>query len=100
VIPAGSYNERLDLMATHLQRLIDWQGERYGCVQFRKVCTWYCKSLRTPRHVQQSLVMLEDWQTFQTILNGLRQEGPPEHWSQTDPLGPRVSVPSGPISHW
>jgi tRNA-dihydrouridine synthase B len=99
-IQAGSYFERLDLMATHLRRLIEWQGERWGCMQFRKVCTWYCKSLRTPRHIQQTLVMLDTWQTFETILGQLREEGPPESWTANDPLGPKVHVPSGPIAHW
>lgn len=100
LIPAGNYFERLDLMATHLRRLIEWQGERWGCMQFRKVCTWYCKSLRAPRAIQQTLVMLDSWQTFEKILSQLRDEGPPESWTANDPLGPKVHVPSGPIAHW
>ena len=99
-IPAGTYDERLNLMATHLQRLMDWQGERYGCIQFRKVSTWYCKGLRTGHAIQQKLVMVDNWSMFEEILERLREQGPPPGWSEMDSLAPKVHVPAGPISHW
>ena len=96
----GGYDQRLDVMRLHLRRLIDWQGDRYGCIQFRKVCTWYCKSLRAPHSVQQSLVMLENLEMFDRIANQLRDQGPPPDFTEHDPLGPKVQVPTGPIAHW
>jgi tRNA-dihydrouridine synthase B len=98
--PRGSYEDRLRFMETHLRRLIEWLGERYGCVQFRKVCTWYCKALRTGRAIQQRLVMLENWSTFQEILQQLREQGPPSGWNEYDSMDPNIHVPSGPIAHW
>ena len=53
--PRGTYAERLAFMRLHLRRLVEWKGnEKYGCVQFRKVATWYTKALRLPKKVQQT----------------------------------------------
>jgi tRNA-dihydrouridine synthase len=96
----GTYEERIKFMATHLQRLIDWKGEKYGCIQFRKVSTWYSRALRTGRLIQQTLVQLSDWVTFQAIANALLEKGPPPCWVEQEALGTSIPVPSGPIAHW
>ena len=57
--PRGTYDERIDFMLTHFRRLVDWRGERFGCLQFRKMATWYCKALRAGKANQQILVMLD-----------------------------------------
>ena len=50
--PRGTYAERLAFMRLHLPRLVEWKGnEKYGCIQFRKVATWYTQALRLPEDV-------------------------------------------------
>src|SRR5207253_6532123 len=51
-----SYDERLDMMSTHVRRLCELRGEHFGCIQFRKVANWYCRVLKPGKFVQQSLV--------------------------------------------
>ncbi len=98
--PRASYAQRLDFMRLHLVRLIEWKGnDRYGCVNFRKVATWYTKALRMPKKVQQRLVMLESLAEFDELVRPF-SETVPSGWSEYDATHTRVEVPSGPISHW
>ncbi len=99
--PRGGYHERIEFMRLHLKRLVDWRGgERYGCIQFRKVATWYTRALRLPKKVQQRLVMLDDLSTFEEILAPFISAGPPAGWTEWDAEQTQVEVPAGPISHW
>ena len=97
--PHGSYGERLRFMELHLQRLIEWRGEHLACLQFRKVATWYCKALRTGKAVQQTLVRLDTRESFQHIVELLREAGPAPGWSDHD-TSSQIPVPAGPIAHW
>jgi nifR3 family TIM-barrel protein len=99
--PRGTYYERIAFMRLHLKRLIDWRGgEQYGCVQFRKVATWYTKALRLPKKVQQRLVMLKDLREFDDVLAPFEETGPPPDWSEYDVRQSQVAVPVGPNAHW
>jgi nifR3 family TIM-barrel protein len=99
--PRGTYRERLAFMRLHLRRLVEWKGdERYGCVQFRKVATWYTKALRLPKRVQQQLVMLANLGQFEEVVAPFAEAGPPAGWGEWDAHQAQVAVPAGPISHW
>lgn len=98
--PRGTYDERIDFMITHFNRLMDWRGEWAACMQFRKMATWYCKALRAGKVNQQILVMLDKPQTLYDIGERLREQGPPTGWLESDALDANVHVPSGPIAHW
>jgi tRNA-dihydrouridine synthase len=93
-----TYSERLDFMATHLRRLCELKGERFGCIQFRKVANWYCKVLKPGKVVQQRLVMLDTWATFQEVVGRLREQGPPPGWQPG--AVPHIAVPQGPNERW
>jgi nifR3 family TIM-barrel protein len=81
----GTYHERLAFMRLHLRRLVEWKGdERYGCVQFRKVATWYTKALRLPKRVQQQLVMLANLSQFEDVIAPFAEAGPPAGWGEYD----------------
>jgi tRNA-dihydrouridine synthase len=98
--PRATWRERLDFMARHFRRLVHWRGEHFGCLQFRKVANWYCKTLRTGKEVQQILICLDSVATFERIFDELRDRGEPEGWSERDANEPSIPVPSGPIAHW
>jgi nifR3 family TIM-barrel protein len=99
--PRGTYHERLAFMRRHLRRLVDWKGnEKYGCVQFRKVATWYTRALRLPKRVQQRLVMLAELREFEDVIAPFAEGPPPDGWGEWDTQQAQVAVPSGPISHW
>ena len=99
--PRGTYAERLAFMRLHLRRLVEWKGaEKYGCVHFRKVATWYSRALRLPKRVQQRLVMLSNLREFEDVIAPFADGPPPAGWSEWDAQQAHVAVPAGPISHW
>ena len=92
--------DRLDFMATHFRRLVEWRGEHIGCLQFRKVSTWYCKSLRTGKAIQQILIRVASVAMFEDAVEQIRAHGEPPDWTSRDPAEQGIPVPCGPIAHW
>jgi tRNA-dihydrouridine synthase B len=99
--PPPTYHDRLDFMSRHFRLLTDLRGERFGCLQFRKVANWYCKVLRPGRVIQQQMVRIERIADFQNILEQLRATGQ-DFEDNRFSLGrePFIPVPSGPIERW
>jgi nifR3 family TIM-barrel protein len=99
--PRATYAERFAFMRLHVRRLVEWKGsEQYGCIQFRKIATWYTRALRLPKRVQQRLVLLKNLTEFEEVISPFAEAGPPEGWSEWDTQHAHVAVPAGPISHW
>ena len=99
--PRGTYQERIAFMWLHLRRLVEWRGgEKHGCVQFRKVATWYARALKFPKAVQAELVMLADLRQFEAVIAPFADAGPPPGWTEWDTRAAPVAVPAGPIAHW
>jgi tRNA-dihydrouridine synthase B len=99
--PRGTYRERVAFMRLHLRRLVEWKGnEKYGCIQFRKVATWYARALRLPKAVQQRLVLLNELREFEAVITPFEEQGPPPGWGEWDVQASHVAVPAGPVSHW
>ena len=99
--PRGTYSERLAFMRLHLRRLVEWKGnEKYGCIQFRKIATWYTRALRLPKQVQQKLVMLSNLVEFEDVIAPFAEGPAPEGWTEYDAQQAQIAVPAGPISHW
>jgi hypothetical protein len=86
-------------MLQHCDRLAQWRGEHFGCLQFRKIGNWYAKALRAGRELQQQLVRLSSLAEIEEIAERLRDRGPPEDWEAPEEGG-TVAVPAGPIAHW
>ncbi len=87
-------------MAVHFKRLVQWRGEFFGCLQFRKVANWYCKTLRTGKEIQQLLIRLDSVANFDELVDRIRERGEPFDWTERDAAEPHIPVPSGPIAHW
>jgi nifR3 family TIM-barrel protein len=91
-----TYRQRLDFMDLHFRRLVEYRGEHFGCLTFRKVANWYCRVLRPGREFQQQLIRLESVTQFGEIVDRLREQPPPRNLDAE----PSIPVPQGPISHW
>jgi tRNA-dihydrouridine synthase B len=96
--PDPSYDERLDLMARHFHGLVARRGERFGCLQFRKILKWYFHFTRMPRLLYKRLINLSSPALFDEVLAVARADGPesppPSHYEV------HVPVPSGAIDKW
>ncbi len=98
--PAATYAQRLDFMVRHFRLLVQYRGDHFACLTFRKVANWYCRVLRPGHALQQRLVMLDSVATFEGIAEQLRQTEAyhsPDEWT---PGEVALKVPSGPTEHW
>jgi nifR3 family TIM-barrel protein len=98
--PEPTYQDRLEFMDRHFHRLAECRGDRFGCLQFRKVANWYCKVLRPGREVQQQLVRLESAAEFEEIVARLRESEISQQCGSFEMSEPVIPVPSGPSAHW
>jgi nifR3 family TIM-barrel protein len=98
--PMATYEQRLTFMARHFSLLVEDRGERFGCLLFRKVANWYCKTLRPGREIQQQMVRLESAHHFEEILAQLRQPGLCGAWRTSFSEEATLAVPRGPIERW
>jgi nifR3 family TIM-barrel protein len=93
-----TFDERIDLMASHFHGLVARRGERLACLQFRKIIKWYSHSIRPPKALYHRLINLASVALFDETVALIREAGPasplPGHFE------PRVPVPSGPVEKW
>ncbi|MDQ8201559.1 tRNA dihydrouridine synthase DusB [Pelagicoccus sp. SDUM812003] len=114
-----SFEERVDLMRLHLERMIEFYGEVKGCIQFRKVAVWYAKRFGPSKYFKDRVVRVESMEHFEEILEGYREwrlrfcdengelqdrYKPAAQYSSITDGAPEVSdaikVPKGPVSNW
>ncbi len=98
--PCPTYGRRLDLMARHFHLLVEFRGERFGCLTFRKVANWYCRVLHPGHAIQQQLIRIESVAEFDDIVAELRDANAARLDQEYHPEGLSISVPRGPIEHW
>jgi tRNA-dihydrouridine synthase B len=96
--PDPSYDERIDLMCDHFHGLVMRRGERFGCLQFRKILKWYFHFTRMPRPLYKRLLNLSSPSLFDEVIAIARADGPdspmPSHYDA------EIPVPSGAIDKW
>jgi len=99
--PHPTYRDRLQFMKDHFASLLQWRTERFACVTFRKVATWYCKVLRPGKDIQQELVMIRSADHFRDMAARIeaiietREDKGDWHPAEHD-----IRLPTGPIAHW
>ncbi|MBL8799377.1 MAG: tRNA dihydrouridine synthase DusB [Planctomycetia bacterium] len=96
----ATYEQRLGFMDRHLHGLVQFRGERFGCLSFRKVANWYCKTIRPGHEYQQRLVRLESTAELEEIVERLRDRGPPPDFGRFEEMGAAIATPAGPNAHW
>lgn len=118
------FEERIRVLRRHLDLMIEFFGERMGCVQFRKVAPWYAKRFGPSSQFNKRIVRLETRPEFEEILAEYRawraafcsedgellpryrqgpqrmnfDEGLPEAPAST--LRTAIPVPKGPVELW
>jgi tRNA-dihydrouridine synthase B len=98
--PGPTYGQRLRAMERHFHLLVEYRGERFGCLTFRKVANWYCKVLRPGRAIQQRLVRIERVSDFDEIIRQLADLGQPHTDEDVDGAEFSIAVPQGPVERW
>lgn len=96
----ATYEQRLAFMDRHFHLLVQHRSERFGCLSFRKVANWYCRTLKPGRDFQQRLVRLESVAEFEEIVDRLRDRGPPPDYGRLEEMNAVIATPQGPNAHW
>jgi tRNA-dihydrouridine synthase B len=93
-----TYEQRIDFMERHYRLLVQYRGERFASLTFRKVARWYSKVLKPGHRLHDSMMLLSTAAQFDDIVNELRDRGAPPHWRAGEL--PEIAVPKGPNERW
>lgn len=119
LLPEPSFEERLQVMSRHLDRMVEIFGEEQGCRMFRKVGPWYAKRFGPASVFNKQIVGLKSREEFQRILTEylkwreqfLDECGKLKPNYQPPPMEPSyeeapstqrqtIPVPKGPVEVW
>jgi tRNA-dihydrouridine synthase B len=115
-----SYEERVQVMRRHLDRMIEVFGEAHGCRMFRKVAPWYARRFGPAKQFNHQVVTLSSRAELDKILAAydqwraqfldetgqLKPKFQPAplvaSFMQTEPavVTPHIPAPKGPIEWW
>lgn len=99
-LPPPSLISRLDFMRKHFNLLLEYKGEHFACLSFRKVANWYCKVLKPGREIQARIMRVDSQAEFDCIaaeMEKLIQARQDAGWEEPDFS---IQVPAGPNAHW
>lgn len=118
--PEPTFEERVDVMRRHLDRMIEFFGETHGCRMFRKVAPWYARRFGPANRFNKRVVVITSKSEFDEVLGEYCQwrkqflddtgelqprfQPPPMVASfladaDSPPLN-RIPVPKGPVEIW
>lgn len=119
LLPDPTFEQRVELMRVHLERMIEFYGELKGCIQFRKVAVWYAKRFGPSKYFKDRVIKVESMDHFEEIMTGYRQwrqrfcdeDGElQEKYRPVDPYSSithepqevpeKIKVPKGPVEKW
>lgn len=98
--PAGSFDDRLQLMMKQFGYLETRHGTQTAIVYFRKMGHWYLKSMRVRPRLRHEFQLAKTRAEFDAALLDISEDGP-VHGSRTGVLPDmHIPVPSGPVEKW
>jgi len=119
LLPDPTFEQRIDLMREHLERMIEFYGQLKGCIQFRKVAVWYAKRFGPSKYFKDRVIKVESMEHFEEIMTGYRQwrlrfcDESGELMEKYRPVDPyssithtaqepldKIKVPKGPVEKW
>lgn len=68
LLPPPTLEERVNAACEHLQRSLDWKGERLGVLEMRRHYANYFKGIRNFKHIRSELVQIDDPQAVFDLL--------------------------------
>lgn len=98
--PAGTFDERLNLMLTQYGHMEEQHPPRRAIILFRKMAHWYLKGMRIRKKLRGDFQFVKTKEEFNAALERIRQEGPVGGNRSGVLTGVHVPVPSGPIAKW
>lgn len=98
--PAGTFDERLQLMIRQYEYLEERHPPERAIVLFRKMAHWYLKGMRIRKKLRGDFQFVKTRDEFDRALERIRLEGPVDG-NRTGVLTDcHVPVPGGPVDKW
>ena len=98
--PAGTFDERLDLMLRQFGYLVEQVGPARALPMFRKMAHWYLKGMRVRTHQRSQFQMAKTLAEIEAILGDIERDGP-SRGTKTGILPDlHIPVPAGPVERW
>jgi nifR3 family TIM-barrel protein len=98
--PAGTFDERLELMLLQYSYLEERFPPDRAVVLFRKMAHWYLKGMRIRRKLRGDFQYASTAQELRDYIRQIREEGPVDG-NRTGVLTQvEIPVPKGPIAEW
>ncbi len=98
--PAGTFDERLQLMVNQYEFLEERFGSGRAIVLFRKMAHWYLKGMRVRKRLRGDFQLVRTRSEFDVAIGLIRKEGPVDSNQTGVMTDAHVPVPSGPIDKW
>lgn len=98
--PAGTFNERLELLLRQFGYLEQRHGSERAIVLFRKMGHWYLKGMRVRKRLRGDFQTAKTRSELDAVLKIVRAEGPVTGSGTGVLTGVHVPVPSGPVERW
>ncbi|MBN2615732.1 MAG: tRNA dihydrouridine synthase DusB [Bacteroidales bacterium] len=73
ILPEPSVQEKVHISTIHLERSVDWKGERKGVLEIRKHWSAYFKNIPNFKSYRIRLMEAETLEELKSILNEIRQ---------------------------
>jgi tRNA-dihydrouridine synthase len=71
-LPGPTLTERIEVCSTHLQKSIEWKGEKTGIFEMRRHYSNYFKGLPNFKEYRMQLVQLESVVAINEVLEDIR----------------------------
>lgn len=98
--PAGTFDERLQLMVSQYEFLEERHGSERAIVLFRKMAHWYLKGMRIRKRLRGDFQFVRTRPEFEAAIAEIQQEGPVDGNRTGVLTDAHIPVPSGPIDKW
>lgn len=98
--PAGTFDERLELMLQQFVCLEERHGSARAIILFRKMAHWYLKGMRIPKRLRGDFQKISTRDELNAAISLIRETGPVDG-NRTGVLSEaQISVPAGPVDKW
>jgi tRNA-dihydrouridine synthase len=98
--PAGTFDDRLQLMLQQYEFLEERHGSARAIVLFRKMAHWYLKGMRVPKKLRGDFQSVRTRDELNAALTVIRNAGPAGGDRTGVLTDVQVPVPHGPIDKW
>ncbi|MCA9065924.1 MAG: tRNA dihydrouridine synthase DusB [Planctomycetaceae bacterium] len=98
--PAGTFDDRLQLMLLQYSFLEERYGSDRAIVLFRKMAHWYLKGMRIRKRLRGDFQKVRTRAEMDEHLQRIREEGPVDGQRTGILTDCQIPVPKGPIAEW